>query len=192
MKKMMNRVVRDYEPDILRQNGVKVHVRELDTKEMISCLEGELLQTVQEYTQNKDYEKLVDVLEMVYTLAEKQGISKDELERTRGIKAIARGTFEKNYFVEYVEEDGGKKSIDWNMFTSPMLRGGSVEEYMNEMREDRPTPYEMAEGMRQYLEELKKNPSKEKCMQDLIRTGVLDQNGCPKEQICTGGYYLGR
>lgn len=54
------------------------------------------------------------------------------------------------------------------------------------------TPYEMADGMRQYLEELRKNPSKEEARQSLIRTGVLDQHGRPKKQICTGGYYVGK
>lgn len=55
-----------------------------------------------------------------------------------------------------------------------------------------PTPYELAESMRQYLEEFKRNPDKEEAKRSLIRTGVLDENGRPKKQICTGGYYVGK
>ena len=54
------------------------------------------------------------------------------------------------------------------------------------------TPFELAEGMQQYLEKLKKNPNKEESKRSLIRTGVLDANGRRKEQICTGGYYVGK
>lgn len=56
----------------------------------------------------------------------------------------------------------------------------------------RPTPFEMADGMKKYLEELRQKPNKEASKMSLIRTGVLDSNGNPKKQICTGGYYIGR
>lgn len=58
--------------------------------------------------------------------------------------------------------------------------------------ERKQTPVELAEGMQQYLENLKKNPNREESRRSLIRTGVLDQNGCRKKQICTGGYYVGK
>lgn len=56
----------------------------------------------------------------------------------------------------------------------------------------KPTPMELAEGMKKQLNEMRANPNKEKSTQTLIRIGVLDANGKQKKQICTGGYYVGK
>ena len=112
MRKMMNRVVRDEVPSIMKRNGTEVYCRKLDEMEMVFYLENELQHTIHNYMQSKDYEDLVDILEIVYALGERQGISKEELERTRAIKTIAKGSYKMNYFVEYIEEEGHKESID--------------------------------------------------------------------------------
>ena len=56
------------------------------------------------------------------------------------------------------------------------LREKNIEEYL--------------EGMEKYIEKVK-HMSKEETTQLLIRGGVLDENGNPKEQICNGGMYCG-
>lgn len=64
-----------------------------------------------------------------------------------------------------------------------------MEANMTRLREKNVEAY--LEGMQKYLEKVKRM-DKEESLQLLIRGGVLDQNGNPKEQICNGGMYAGK
>ena len=104
MRKEYNKLVRDRIPEKIKQEGRNPHVRVLEEKEMIHCLEEKLLEEVNEYINDKTVEELADILEVIYALCEIKGVSKEELERTRAIKEIARGAFKDKIYLEYVEE----------------------------------------------------------------------------------------
>lgn len=104
MKKVHNKLVRDFIPQIIDQDGKKAHVRTLDEKEMIICLKNKLIEEVNEYLENESVEELADVLEVIYALCQNKKISIEELERTRKRKKIARGSFDERVFLEYVED----------------------------------------------------------------------------------------
>lgn len=103
MKKEYNKLVRDRIPETITQSGRMPHVRILDEKEMISCLEAKLVEETNEYIEDKSVEELADILEVIYALCEIKGISKEQLERTRAIKEIARGVFKQRIYLEYVD-----------------------------------------------------------------------------------------
>lgn len=104
MRKEHNKLVRDFIPQIIERNGSKAHIRILNEKEMISCLENKLIEEVNEYLEDDSVEELADILEVIYALCQIKGISKDELERTRAIKEIARGAFKERIYLEYVDD----------------------------------------------------------------------------------------
>ena len=79
-------------------------MRILDDKEMIKCLENKLQEEVKEDVEDRSVEELADILEVIYALCKMKGVSKEELERTRAIKEIARGSFNEKIFLEYVED----------------------------------------------------------------------------------------
>lgn len=104
MRKDYYKLVRDRIPEIIENEGRTPHVRVLDDKEMITCLENKLQEEVNEYIKDHSLEELADILEVIYALCKMKGIPRDELERTRAIKEIARGSFIKKVFLEYVED----------------------------------------------------------------------------------------
>lgn len=104
MRKDYYKLVRDRIPEIIENEGRTVHVHVLDDKQMITCLENKLQEEVNEYIKDRSVEELADILEVIYALCMMKGISKEELERTRTIKEIARGSFDEKIFLEYVED----------------------------------------------------------------------------------------
>jgi len=104
MRKEHYKLVRDHIPEIIESDGRTAHVRILDDNEMIKCLENKLQEEVNEYVEDRSVEELADILEVIYALCKMKGVSKEELERTRAIKEIARGAFNEKIFLEYVED----------------------------------------------------------------------------------------
>lgn len=68
--------------------------------------------------------------------------------------------------------------------------------FKNEVIEVKESSYERyLKDMQKYIDTLKKMDQKDAekiSRESLIRTGVLDHKGKQKEQICTGGMYVGR
>lgn len=104
MRKEHNKLVRDRIPEIIELEGRKPHVRILDEKEMIKCLENKLQEEINEYVDERSVEELADILEVIYALCMIKGVSREQLERAREIKEIARGAFNERIFLEYVED----------------------------------------------------------------------------------------
>lgn len=104
MKKIHNKLVRDFIPEIIEQDGRKASIRILEENEMIKCLENKLQEEVNEYINDHSVEELADILEVMYALCKVKGVSREDLERAREKKEIARGAFNKRIFLEYVED----------------------------------------------------------------------------------------
>ena len=59
-------------------------------------------------------------------------------------------------------------------------------------RKRRPTHEEYIRGMREYIEKLRtmdREEAKKVSKEALIKAGVLDENGIPKETIVTGNFF---
>ena len=90
-----NKLIRDKIPEIIASKGGNAEIRVLSDEEYPSYLEAKLDEEVGEYHRDKTAEELADILEVVYALAESNGISKDELLRIYQKKHEARGGFSK-------------------------------------------------------------------------------------------------
>lgn len=105
MKKTIHRkLIRDKIPHILAGRKLKVHTRELDIVEYQDALENKLLEEIREYLASHNTEELVDILEVVYALAELQGISRSSLEELRKEKQKKKGGFSRKLFLIHTQE----------------------------------------------------------------------------------------
>ena len=94
-----NKAIRDKIPEIIQKDGHTCNVQSLSDEKFIIEIEKKLSEEVTEYQNDKNPEELADILEVVYRIAQLQGISKEELEKIRIKKLQDRGGFDKNLFL---------------------------------------------------------------------------------------------
>jgi predicted house-cleaning noncanonical NTP pyrophosphatase (MazG superfamily) len=102
--KIYNKLIRDKIPEIIESKGGKADIRTLSDEEYLVYLEAKLDEEVGEYHRDKNVEELADILEVVYTLADSIGCSKEELIKIYQKKHDDRGGFEKKLFLIASEE----------------------------------------------------------------------------------------
>ena len=92
----MSKLVRDKIPDIIRARGGQPVTRVADDAEYRQRLIDKLAEEAGEVRDADDLHRageLADVLEVAFTLAEHDGLSRDDLEKLREAKAAERGGF---------------------------------------------------------------------------------------------------
>lgn len=102
MKNVLNKLVRDKVPKIIRDTGRDVAIRVLEDHEYLSALQAKLHEEAKEFEQTKDIEELADILEVIRAIALTVGVDLLELERLRAEKYSERGGFEHRVFLTEV------------------------------------------------------------------------------------------
>lgn len=88
------KLVRDRIPEIIRAEGLEPVIYTADAEEYGTRLRDKLREEVAEFiASDNDPEELADILEVLYALAEQMGISRQQLEELRAVKAEKRGGF---------------------------------------------------------------------------------------------------
>jgi predicted house-cleaning noncanonical NTP pyrophosphatase (MazG superfamily) len=91
---MMGKLVRDKIPQIIRSKGLEPVIRVAEAEEYRTSLRAKLREEVEEFfASDDDPEELVDILEVLYALAEHGGTDRWQLEKLRAAKAFERGGF---------------------------------------------------------------------------------------------------
>ena len=103
MVEIYNKAIRDKIPEIIEQSGRRSKIKILSDEEFIRELEKKLTEEIDEYSNSKSIEELIDIIEVVYRITELRGISLDKLEGLRINKKNERGGFSKNLFLIQVE-----------------------------------------------------------------------------------------
>jgi predicted house-cleaning noncanonical NTP pyrophosphatase (MazG superfamily) len=103
MARTYDKLVRDAIPGIIEGNDETPVTHTAYSDEYERRLVEKLDEEVAEVHESGDVMELADVLEVVYALAERKGVSPDELERLRAEKAAERGSFEDGIVLERVE-----------------------------------------------------------------------------------------
>lgn len=103
----MNKLVRDYIPDIIESNGEKAIYRVLEDEEYKDSLKKKL---EEEYIELRDaesprevIEECADLLEVLFALAKSVGYSEEDLIKERTLKREKRGGFDKRIYLERVD-----------------------------------------------------------------------------------------
>jgi predicted house-cleaning noncanonical NTP pyrophosphatase (MazG superfamily) len=103
----MTKLIRDKIPDIIIASGKKPIVLKATKLEIPNLLKSKLIEEAQEvnnsHTQEEIISELVDVLEVVMSLAQHLHVDFKVLERQRQKKAKERGRFKKGLILEAIK-----------------------------------------------------------------------------------------
>ena len=99
MEKMYNKAIRDKIPEIIRKSGDQCEVKKISDVEFLIALEKKLHEELTEYEETKSVDELVDLLEVIYRIAELRGFYQEEISLKRKQKNDERGSFSKNLFL---------------------------------------------------------------------------------------------
>lgn len=99
MVKIYNKAIRDKIPEIIRNSGNQCDVKKISDLEFLNAMEKKLHEELAEYEETKSVEELVDLLEVIYRIAELKGINQKEIASMRKQKNDERGGFSKNLFL---------------------------------------------------------------------------------------------
>ena len=94
------KLVRDRIPEIIREQGGDPRTRSLDGEAFREALCAKLAEETREFLDARTAEELADVLEVVYALADDEGLTPDALEALRLKKRVERGGFDRRLFLE--------------------------------------------------------------------------------------------
>lgn len=95
-----NKLVRDRIPEIIQSKGgtSKTHIATSD--EYDKKIREKLVEEVKEFIESNNPEELADILEVIYAIGGRMGVSKAALEDLRKRKAEERGGFEEGIILE--------------------------------------------------------------------------------------------
>lgn len=99
-----DKLIRDKIPEIIKNAGKTCQTRHLEEDDYRRYLREKLKEEVDEFLVHRNIEELADILEVVYTLGEELGSSKEELEAVRMKKREERGGFLKRLLLVEVRE----------------------------------------------------------------------------------------
>lgn len=98
-----NKLVRDKIPDIILSKGLKPITARLRGSELVEALIEKLFEEANEIKENPCVEELADLEEVILAIAKELGISSNQLDDARKLKAKERGQFNKGIFLKGVE-----------------------------------------------------------------------------------------
>ncbi|MBT3720292.1 nucleoside triphosphate pyrophosphohydrolase [archaeon] len=93
----MKKLVRDKIIQIIKQDGKKPNYYVAENNEYFKRLKEKLLEEVNEYLEENNFEELVDIIEIVYALAKFQNFN--NLEEMRIEKQNKRGSFNNKHIL---------------------------------------------------------------------------------------------
>ena len=97
-----NTLVRDHVPEILERQGMKPLIRHLEDQEYVYALHEKLKEEMREYMAGRNIEELADIVEVINAILNARGITMEELDHLRKLKAQTNGTFRDRVFLERV------------------------------------------------------------------------------------------
>ena len=101
-----NKLVRDKIPEKWNPKygkNPKTHIA--NNKEFYEKLKEKLSEEVKEFLREDNPEELADILEIIYSIIEVKGISKQKLENYRKLKEEKSGAFKKRLILENSEDN---------------------------------------------------------------------------------------
>lgn len=100
----MNKLVRDFIPQIIEDKGQGAIVYVADEEEYRQRLIDKLFEEVKEFDEAKSMEELADILEVIDAIYDAYRFSKEEVEKVKKAKKEERGGFTRRYILNEVLE----------------------------------------------------------------------------------------
>jgi len=102
--RIVNKLVRDKIPGLIMENGEMPNFRILEDDELLEALNNKLLEEVAEYQESGSLEELADILQVICSISEIIGGGWREIEYLKDEKAIERGAFKSQMFLESIDD----------------------------------------------------------------------------------------
>ncbi|NWH06515.1 phospholipase D-like domain-containing protein [Desulfobacter latus] len=119
------KLIRDRIPEIIEANGKTAHIREIRGKELWDAVGRKILEEAfelfeewQKESREDILKESADLLEIVLKALSEYGFTMDDLLRRRQERAVSRGVFEKQLFLDQV---GGSGPLDFETFKRPAM-----------------------------------------------------------------------
>lgn len=106
-KKEYNKLVRDYFPELMKAKGREVEFDVLDSKQYSEKLMEKFNEEVEKFRQagtDRLLSESVDLLEVIYAIADHRGITESEVEFMRQLKKSRSGGFRKKIMLKTLSE----------------------------------------------------------------------------------------
>jgi predicted house-cleaning noncanonical NTP pyrophosphatase (MazG superfamily) len=106
-KKEYNTLVRDYFPERMKEKGKNVEFEVLDNSQYSEKLMEKFNEEVDRFRKagtDRLLGKSVDLLEIIYAIAEHRGITESELEFMRQLKKTRSGSFRKRVMLKTITD----------------------------------------------------------------------------------------
>ena len=97
MVEVVEKLVRDKIPEILREKGLHPTVRIVTSSELDYFLRAKIVEESQELLESGDSEEIVDILEAIDALIELRKADRAMLDLQRETKKLYRGGFKQGY-----------------------------------------------------------------------------------------------
>lgn len=104
MDNNLPKLVRDNIPDIIRANGTECEIEILSDKDYIKALDAKLDEEVAEYHESHELEEIVDLLEVILSIARARGYDMTRLTEIFANKEKERGGFVKRILLKEIKE----------------------------------------------------------------------------------------
>lgn len=107
MKYIYNKLVRDKIPENINSiKGRNCNYKILNNDEYLEELDKKLFEEAHEFTEDHSIEELADLMEVIFAIMKDRNISMKDLEITRQIKNIKKGSFnDKIYLIDVEQEE---------------------------------------------------------------------------------------
>jgi predicted house-cleaning noncanonical NTP pyrophosphatase (MazG superfamily) len=106
-KKEYNKLVRDYFPDLMKEKGREAEFEELDSGQYTKKLMEKFNEEVEKFRNagtDRLLSEIVDLLEVIYAIAEHRGITESEVEFMRQLKKNRSGGFRKRIMLKTMDD----------------------------------------------------------------------------------------
>lgn len=137
MKKVINKLVRDNIPNIIRKDNKQCNISYLNNKEFEEALHLKLQEESKELIEAKDKDSIIneiaDILEVLDAIEELHGIKYEELLARKVSKAKVNGRFNDHVLLKDIMEISDKGCVKFKMIGYNKLK--YPDEYEIEMRE---------------------------------------------------------
>lgn len=102
-KKEYNKLVRDYFPELMKEKGREIEVEILDNTQYSAKLMEKFNEEAEKFRNagtDRLLSEIVDLLEVIYAIAEHRGITESEVEFMRQLKKNRSGGFRKKIMLK--------------------------------------------------------------------------------------------
>ena len=104
MKTLHYKLVRDRIPEIIEEAGKTHQTTIIDGEDLKKAALKKLLEEAMEFVENPSAEEAADIIEILYFILGREGITDAQVMAAATVKRIKRGGFNMGYLLEWVEE----------------------------------------------------------------------------------------